>query len=69
MDGMQLHLDIVMIFLLLFVDDIQVVMFPSTIKPLQNVIDQRELYGSNCILQVQIVKNESVSFQNGEKVL
>ncbi|XP_071104703.1 uncharacterized protein [Haliotis cracherodii] len=65
-DGIQLHPDIVKIFLLLFADDI--VLFSSTIKGLQNLIDQLELYCSNCKLQVNTEKTKVLVFKKGNKL-
>ena len=63
--GIQLHPDIVHIFLLLFADDI--VLFSSTINGLQNQIYELENYCDKWKLTVNREKTKIVVFKNGGK--
>ena len=65
-DGIQLHPDIIQVFLLLFADDI--VMFSSTVKGLNDQIHQLENYCDNFQIRVNMDKTKIIVFKNGGKL-
>lgn len=64
--GIQLHPDMLHIFLLLFADDI--VLISSTIKGLQKQINELENYCQNFCLTVNMDKTKVIVFKKGGKL-